>query len=356
MAARYDLHKEGINYTDQQLCAEGVTETGGYISPEDIIDLGKKALPGSESYERISAEISDSNYIAPYYFNDGFGNGHSGTIEYSLFNQNGTSKNLAVVAFGWCSNYFNMVRDLAGFGISSPDQRFVAVNFMGRGRSSRIPFARSIAMAKSGSYQPVGELFKDALDHSGLLNDADGIEVVAESEGHRLAMGAIASGLTVEKGTFIDGPGMLPMGFWGLTNGFRQYEDIHRLNYLKHSTDSIVEAALQEFLASKSQFRMLKGRVDNKMAFLQSLLHAKAMGYAGLEADTAAALKNIKGKALVISLENSEVTCHNAASQLLAELALKTIRPAEMVHRIGHGLTHSAFYSGPGARPKLCLS
>lgn len=344
--------ENGIHYDDSQYVYDAQYSTSGFVSLDSIQDIDRRARPGNPEFDALLAEIEDV-YTTSYEYLDKRGNSRTGQIEYSLFNSDAPSETLKLIILGWGSNYClpGTARGIAALALADSKQRFAVCNFMGRGESTPLPISRSLAVARTGSFIPAGELLYEALDQSGIMEDAGGMDILGESEGHRLALGAVASGLAVQRSTFVDGPGMNDFGFIGLAHRLQVKEAAHNRQYVEHSTDKWS----QELSEDPRKPHGVLDLVRRGTALSQYLLHPKGLGGAGLESDTYQALPYIKDELAIISFELSEITDYEKTERMLGDIAAMAtgLRPPLLRHRVGRGLTHSVAVAGPGARSQL---
>lgn len=348
---RYALD-DGVSYVDTIYDAE--TRIGkGEISLDAFSAIDRLAHASHPPYVHLLEEIHTSQSCS-YEYRDTEGRAKTGTVTYSLFNQQGTSPNLTLVLLGWRSDYLreHSARGLAGLALADPEQRYIVVNHMGRGTSSPLPPSASWEMARNRSYLPAGAFLAQALSRSGIFKDAEAVNVLGESEGHRLGTAFIAhAGDTpIHRATMVDGPGLDGRSFGQLVQALKRERREHVPGFAAAHPDEYSRDLLLRLSTSGLKEIFSNGVLR---AIQEAILHPLAMTRKGLEHDTVAALPNITKSLTVISPEASELTSHRITGAFLEGIAHRREGPI-IHHRTVPGITHTI--PGPGFRALLYTS
>lgn len=350
--------ENGVQYVDSVYNGAPEPQHSGHSIPFAEIDqIQQQAVPGNQRFDGLMEELDDVR-VARYGHANRFGFEQSGTIEYALFNQNGSSETINLILLGWRSDFklTGTKRGVGALALAQPNQRFAVCNFMGRGESSPLSLSTSAAMAATGSFQPAGERLLSALDQSGILKDANGVDTLGESEGDRLLLGTVAAGLQVRNCVAVDGVGTKHLGLPGLAYKLRKVEARHGKAYADHSTDAWSQELYETHNNPDAMRADTASAANNWRDSLGPyLLHPWALAQNGRKRDLEVALPNIKEELTNLFFERSAIGCHTAVRRHLHAIAAaaEIQRPDTLRMRVGLGLTHAMSLGGPGARALL---
>lgn len=318
--------KNGLHVTERTFDQHGQYDDAKVVYTRDEI----QDLPNSgQDYER-DQDVAEA--MAETHLAKGIG---GRAIEYGLV---GRGSELMVVRYGWGGNMVHpvAVNEAQALAASNPDKTLMFMNVPGAGRSDALPRSMSREIARSGSYDPLGEFTVEAL--ASVFDDYDKISVRGHSMGGRTAISMVgAMDKPVEDLIVNDPPGSRHLGLKGMAEQYMVKEGTHISKYAEGPLDEHA-VELQNQPVSSVILGMLR-LVGNGGFWQQMVRDPLAMSEEGLQADLERAAHNVKNEIIISSPALSEINDWRDISDIQARIAKLT--DATVRQRIIEGHTHA---------------